>query len=153
MFVGGHVNDQRNGYGVLMKHDGTRYVGEWMRDLPHGLGVEYYPDKSVYQGNFRRGKREGLGKYTLEDGSFYLGEWRQGRRQGRGWEHELFKMGTSAINIRDWLVEFDDDKEMSRKPKRNKQEGSWTREAEAKASKAAAIEEETIQDYEDLLDI
>ena len=64
-------------------------------------------------------------------------------------------------------MEFEDDKEISelletprvsslftgRKPKRNKQEGSWTREAEAMASKAAAIEEETIQDYEDLLDI
>jgi hypothetical protein len=93
LYVGGCLDSERAGIGVLTHRNGTRYVGEWFFDKKHGLGVENYPDNSYYKGQFNYGTRHGLGEYfDAKSERTYRGHWLHGKRHGRGWERAVMNL-------------------------------------------------------------
>lgn len=82
-------------------------------------GVETYPDGSEYSGEFSRSMRHGLGRYTHFSGRTYIGEWMNGQRHGKAWERVRIKMASGLI-IREFLVEYEKEEEISRKLLTNK---------------------------------
>jgi hypothetical protein len=75
---------QRNGFGILILNDGTKYIGEFENGLCHGLGVMTFADGSKYEGEFINGKFNGLGIFTRCDRMKYEGEFKDGKVLGRG---------------------------------------------------------------------
>lgn len=79
--------DCKNGKGVLIKPDGTRYEGEFKDDLPDGKGIFIYPkmeeakkgtytfrNSGKYEGNVKKGIKEGEGTFTFITGTKYVGQ-------------------------------------------------------------------------------
>lgn len=75
---------QRHGFGILLLHDGTKYMGEFENGLCHGLGVMIFPDGSKYEGEFNHGRYNNLGVFTRCDRMKYEGEFTDGKVIGRG---------------------------------------------------------------------
>jgi len=84
--------DCKNGKGVLIKPDGTRYEGEFKDDLPNGKGIFIYPKKEAAK----------KGTYTFRNSGKYEGDVKQGIKQGRG--TFTFITGTKYVG------QFEDDK-------------------------------------------
>ena len=93
VYIGGILDEQRAGVGVLTHKNGTRYIGEFMSDKKHGLGVETYSDESTYKGQFSYGARHGWGEYfDAKSERRYRGNWTSGSRHGHGWERAVLNM-------------------------------------------------------------
>ena len=93
VYIGGILDQQRAGVGVLTHSNGCRYIGEFMADKKHGMGVEEYADSSYYKGQFYYGCRHGWGEYyDATSGRMYRGGWMNGSRHGHGWERAVLKM-------------------------------------------------------------
>ena len=84
VYTGSMFRGRREGRGVLVGKDGSRYEGEFKNGKQHGQGEMTYADGGKYVGQWKRGKREGRGFYTWKDGSTYDGEWKNDTRHGRG---------------------------------------------------------------------
>ena len=67
--------DTRDGRGIQIWLDGSRYEGYWKDDLQHGMGKEIWTDNSMYEGLYQDGKKHGKGFYVWADGSTYDGTW------------------------------------------------------------------------------
>lgn len=66
--------------------EGIIYKGQWNKKLMirDGVGVQLWPDGSKYEGIFRRGKANGKGRMTHSNGDVYEGEWKDDKAHGRG---------------------------------------------------------------------
>ncbi len=55
--------------------DGTHYEGEWIADTKtrEGRGVQIWPDGSRYEGYFKQGLCQGFGRLIHADGDSYEG--------------------------------------------------------------------------------
>ena len=73
VYSGDFNNDLREGYGIALTEDLTRFEGQWFADLRHGRGVETWTDGAVYEGEYFEGKKVGSGFFRWADGSTYLG--------------------------------------------------------------------------------
>ncbi|MFZ5987585.1 MAG: stalk domain-containing protein [Bacillota bacterium] len=74
----------KNGLGICLWPDGTRYEGEWSYGDMHGKGTTYFPNGEIYEGHFWNSQRSGTGKYTWINGDTYIGEWSEDNRSGIG---------------------------------------------------------------------
>ena len=84
VYTGQMFRGQREGHGVLVGKDGSRYEGEFKNGKPHGHGEKTYANGDKYVGQWKKGSMEGKGVYTWETGSTYDGEWKNDKRHGRG---------------------------------------------------------------------
>ena len=70
--IGGFLNNNRHGYGVLTYKDGAVYSGEFLDNKKHGYGRSVYLN-AIHEGDYYRDKRNGHGKYICNSGEVYEG--------------------------------------------------------------------------------
>lgn len=66
---------ERDGRGVQVWADGSRYEGYWKNDKANGRGRLIHADGDVYEGEWKDDKSHGYGVYLHSDGAQYQGEW------------------------------------------------------------------------------
>jgi len=77
---------ERDGKGVMIWLDGSRYDGYWNSDKTHGKGRLIHANGDVYTGDWQEGKANGKGLYVHSDGASYNGEWKDDKQHGVGVE-------------------------------------------------------------------
>ena len=55
-----------------------------MRGVKEGNGIFIYPDGSKYEGQWKAGNRCGQGKYLYANGDWYKGNWKDNLKDGKG---------------------------------------------------------------------
>lgn len=101
------VDRKKNGYGIMVNADGSKYEGlfrkgmlegkgryitvngdffegNYVNGASHGFGVFVHPDGSVYKGMWMNDLPWGDGEEWLADGSYYKGDFFQGKKFGIG---------------------------------------------------------------------
>lgn len=79
-----NADNEKSGYGILKKIDGTIYAGGWRLDMRSGMGLESGTTREIYAGQWRTNIQEGIGTKIFEDGIIYSGQWKNGKRNGLG---------------------------------------------------------------------
>ena len=67
----------REGKGIQIWKDGSKYEGYWKNDQANGLGRLIHADGDCYQGEWLNDKAHGRGTYEHIDGAKYIGEWKE----------------------------------------------------------------------------
>lgn len=75
-----------NGYGILIKSDGSRYEGYFTNGQLNGRGRYFTSKGEFFEGNFKSGTASGLGIFIHPDGNIYKGEWHNDKTDGPGLE-------------------------------------------------------------------
>ena len=80
------INKKKNGYGVLLKTDGSKYIGNWKDDKLNGLSRVIDQNGNLYEGLFEddsliQGRFE-----SLNGERKYVGQWKDGKMHGIGKE-------------------------------------------------------------------
>ena len=119
-FVGGSSykgqwnKDMKEGFGIQINTNNTKYEGEWKANRFHGRGTLWIKkDKEYvrqYVGEWVNGSMEGEGIFYYENGDVYRGQWQSNQRYGEGkletkngdvyignWNGDL-KSGMGAMN-------------------------------------------------------
>lgn len=68
-----------HGQGVFKWKDGKKYVGGYVQDAREGYGEFTWPDGRVYKGGWQKGKQHGEGTLSGPKGEFVKGNWRNGK--------------------------------------------------------------------------
>lgn len=84
---------KKQGYGMLIKQDGSKYEGFWNNDKIDGKGRYIDCKGNYYEGEWKDGKANGQGTLCVENGSKYEGSWVDDTQEGYG--EEVFPDGTS----------------------------------------------------------
>ena len=61
IYEGTFEHNQKSGFGILWKDDGSTYAGEFINDKPNGKGVLYFNNNSRFEGNFVDGYQNDKG--------------------------------------------------------------------------------------------
>eukprot|EP01022_Parablepharisma_sp_SALTPOND_P012973 TRINITY_DN1691_c0_g1_i1.p2 TRINITY_DN1691_c0_g1~~TRINITY_DN1691_c0_g1_i1.p2 ORF type:complete len:424 (+),score=44.61 TRINITY_DN1691_c0_g1_i1:5377-6648(+) len=83
-YTGYWRNDKANGKGRLIHADGDVYEGQWLNDKAHGHGTYIHVDGSLYKGEWKEDKQHGYGVETWADGATYEGNYEHGKKHGIG---------------------------------------------------------------------
>jgi len=83
-FAGTLQDHRKNGHGVQIYRDGSRYEGFWKDDKRHGQGVDVRCNGERYEGNWVEDMKQGKGKLFFTNGDIYDGEWHCGKMHGKG---------------------------------------------------------------------
>ncbi|CAI2380924.1 unnamed protein product [Moneuplotes crassus] len=81
---GGHSQEIRHGFGVMIYKNGRLYEGQWISNKRNGKGYERYKNNNIYEGDFKDGKAHGGGVFKWQTGETYDGQWHLGLKQGQG---------------------------------------------------------------------
>ena len=73
IYKGNVENGKPDGFGILIRFDGKKYVGEWKDGKMDGQGTESSPYGDNYEGEYKDGVRHGQGTSILPDGQKYVG--------------------------------------------------------------------------------
>lgn len=79
-----NAENEKSGFGVIKKIDGTIYAGEWLLDMRSGIGIETAIVRESYAGQWRTNVQHGIGMHIQESGLIYSGSWKNGKRNGWG---------------------------------------------------------------------
>jgi len=79
-------SSKRDGFGVQVWGDGSKYEGFWRNDKANGKGRLIHADGDVYEGDWVDDKAHGKGCYTHYDGAKYEGDWVEDKQHGNGVE-------------------------------------------------------------------
>jgi len=65
---------------------GDKYTGHWVKNtaIKQGVGVLVWADQSRYEGQFKQNKINGSGRVTFYNGDLYEGSFVNGKKTGRG---------------------------------------------------------------------
>jgi hypothetical protein len=63
----------KEGYGLQVWPDGSKYEGFWQKDMANGYGRFILADGDVFEGNWVDDKAHGLGNYFYAEGATYKG--------------------------------------------------------------------------------
>ncbi|GFO50410.1 MORN repeat-containing protein 4 [Plakobranchus ocellatus] len=82
----GYVDSEglREGFGILILSDGSRFRGHFQHGFFAGVGIINFPDGSRYEGDFQQGKFDGYGTFYRNDGMVYEGQFKDGSMHGLG---------------------------------------------------------------------
>ncbi len=83
-YEGEAKDDHWHGQGVKTYNDGSTHTGQYENDLPHGFGVYVSAEGWIYKGNFKEGMFDGQGEYTYPDGTRYVGQFLNDKFNGYG---------------------------------------------------------------------
>ena len=78
--------NERDGFGIQVWSDGSKYIGYWKNDKANGFGRIIHADGDVYEGDWKDDKADGHGKYIHVDGATYEGDWLNDKQHGQGIE-------------------------------------------------------------------
>ena len=84
VYVGGWVNDKKQGNGTYYYNAQKYYEGEWYENMRNGWGRMYYEDGSTYEGEWYNDKRTGTGMLRLCNDNRYEGMWKNDKKHGEG---------------------------------------------------------------------
>jgi len=81
--------DKKEGFGIQINPDNTKYEGEWYNNRPHGRGTLWVKANNSkftrrYVGQWINGSMDGEGVYYYENGEIYRGQWSKNLRCGEG---------------------------------------------------------------------
>lgn len=65
----------RDGIGLMIWPDGSRYDGNWSENRASGQGRLIHADGDVYEGEWLNDKAHGEGTYSHANGAYYKGDW------------------------------------------------------------------------------
>ncbi len=88
-YKGQWSGDQKDGFGIQVNPDDTKYEGEWSAGKYHGRGTLWIKkNKKVYArqyvGDWADGSMDGEGIFYYENGEIYRGGWAKNRKNGSG---------------------------------------------------------------------
>ena len=87
LYYGDTSSDKNpNGFGLLMKTEGSIVEGAWQEGSIHGEGLQVYSNGDSYVGSFEHGEVSGRGKFVNYKGATYEGQWRNSKQNGQGVE-------------------------------------------------------------------
>jgi hypothetical protein len=86
---GWNIRGKFQGYGVLIKSDGSKYEGFWLNGVLHGIGRYISKEANFYEGSFKNGVTTGYGLFIHNDGTRYEGSWFRDQPHGLGKEYFL----------------------------------------------------------------
>ena len=86
---------QREGYGILIFEDGSKYQGFFNDNKMNGRGRLVGIEGDYYEGEFKDDKANEFGKYVNKKGGIYIGQWLDDKQHWRG--DELFPDGSRYI--------------------------------------------------------
>jgi hypothetical protein len=71
---------------ITLLENGAKYEGEWIKDsdVRDGRGIQIWLDFSRYEGYWSNNKANGRGRLIHADGDIYEGEWVDDKAQGHG---------------------------------------------------------------------
>ena len=71
---------------LILLENGAKYEGEWLKDteIRDGRGVQIWSDGSRYEGYWRNNRANGRGRLIHADGDIYEGEWLDDKAHGFG---------------------------------------------------------------------
>ncbi|KAG7242286.1 hypothetical protein INR49_023961 [Caranx melampygus] len=75
---------RRDGFGVKVWLDGSRYEGEFVNGLKHGRGRYTWAQGEIYEGSFYKDYRHGDGEYCWPTGQKFTGKFYLNRKEGYG---------------------------------------------------------------------
>ena len=78
--------NKREGRGIQIWQDGSKYEGYWKDDMANGYGRMIHSDGDVYEGEWMNDLHNGYGIYYNADGSSFKGYWRNDKQHGKGIE-------------------------------------------------------------------
>ena len=81
-----NINYEMQGYGVLLKNDGSKYEGFWRKNYFTGWGRLIDIDGTLYEGYFKNGNLNGKGIKKTLTGSIYIGDFVDNKKEGKGKE-------------------------------------------------------------------
>ena len=81
-----NINNERHGYGILLKNDGTKYEGHWKNNIFNGWGRFIDYDGTLIECNFINGKANGKGMKKTLNGLLYIGDFIDNLKDGYGKE-------------------------------------------------------------------
>ena len=84
-----NINYEMQGYGVLLKSDGTKYEGYWRKNFFTGWGRLIDIEGTLYEGYFINGYLNGKGIKKSLNGSIYIGEFKNNKKEGKGKEETI----------------------------------------------------------------
>lgn len=76
-----------NGYGILVKSDGSKMEGYWAQNKLNGPGRHINAGGDCYEGTYKDGQLSGFGTYVQYDSNSYKGNWSNGKMNGEGEEN------------------------------------------------------------------
>jgi CHAT domain-containing protein len=110
-YYGEFSNSIREGYGVAIFNDESRYEGIFKNGWRFS-GTQKYKNGGTYTGSFKNGARHGDGKYLFPDGTLYEGGFQNGNYAGKA----TIKYASGDIYIGDLKdLKFDGEGEYSSK--------------------------------------
>jgi hypothetical protein len=68
-------NTCREGFGLQLWPDGSKYIGQWSEGKASGFGRFILADGDCYEGDWLADKAHGEGTYVYADGARYEGSW------------------------------------------------------------------------------
>ena len=74
----------KEGFGILIHKDGSKYEGMFKNDLAEGRGRLILAKGDYYEGEFSKDKANGHGKYVSVEGEIYIGYWTNDKQHGKG---------------------------------------------------------------------
>ncbi|KAJ1436081.1 hypothetical protein B484DRAFT_325311 [Ochromonadaceae sp. CCMP2298] len=87
-YKGSWNQDAKEGFGVQINPDDTKYEGEWFDNRYHGRGTLWVKKHKTYSrqyvGDWEDGAMEGQGVYYFSDSSIYRGGWSRNKKSGEG---------------------------------------------------------------------
>jgi hypothetical protein len=108
----GYWNKQTNkkeGYGVHVLHNGSKYEGLFEKNLFNGDGRLIYDNGDYYIGQWANGRIDGKGLFVSSDGSTYKGGWKKDSHHGYGvstWANGSYYEGNHNCGTRDGKGKF-----------------------------------------------
>ena len=81
-----NINNQRHGFGILLKNDGSKYEGHWKNNIFNGWGRFIDYDGTLIECNFINGKANGKGMKKTLNGLIYIGDFIDNLKDGNGKE-------------------------------------------------------------------
>ena len=82
-YCGDRFQSTRQGLGVQIFENGSRYEGQWLNGYQEGFGQIKFQSGEEYCGQWHLGHQHGLGVYKAQKGT-YSGFWSKGVRNGYG---------------------------------------------------------------------
>ena len=82
-----NVDKKKNGYGILVKSDGSKSEGMFSNGRLSGYGRYIAANGDVFEGEYLNGVINGHGVYIHYDGNVYIGDWLEDKTHGNGKEY------------------------------------------------------------------
>lgn len=83
-YLGNKVNDSKEGFGIEISKDGSKFKGYFKNNKVNGWGFYTHSDGDIFTGQFTNDQAEGFGIFRNPSGANYVGFWMNNNQHGFG---------------------------------------------------------------------